>query len=306
MAFCTNEGRTLRRKLTEILKKYDGADCSAIVYSSFDIVGDIAITKLPDSSADNAQMVAGVIMNRHRKVKTVLVQESKVCGKFRLRRLTCIGGENRTHTLHKESMCAFSVDLQSCYFSPRLSGERLRIAQLVQPNEVIVNMFAGVGCFSIVIAKRVPSARVFSIDLNPSAYAFMQKNIGLNRVYGKVTPLLGDSRTIIQTSLKGCADRVLMPLPEKAYDYLPDAVSALKPSGGWIHVHTFEHATKTEDSAEKVRQKVKEILGGVLVDFEIPRVRIVRSTGPHWWQLVADIRVRSCTINRLLPYNDRK
>ena len=152
-------------------------------------------------------------------------------------------------------------------------------------------MFAGVGCFSIVIAKKVSSAKVFSIDINPVAIKFMEENIRLNRVYGKVIPLLGDAKTIIENQLQQSADRVLMPLPEKAYEYLPCAVSALKASGGWIHLHAFEHATKTENPAEKVKQKVTEKLQALGVDYEIPLVRVVRSTGPNWWQLVADIHV---------------
>lgn len=66
---------------------------------------------------------------------------------------------------------------------------------------------------------------------------------------------------------------------------------ALKPSGGWIHVHTFEHATKKENPAEKAKQKATEALNGLGVGFEVPHVRVVRSTGPNWWHLVADVQV---------------
>ena len=267
------------------------AEDAAGVYSAFDIVGDIAITKLPSPSNVDARVAAEAIMNRHKKVKAVFVQEGAVTGDFRLRSLTHVAGENRTRTIHKESGCSFAVDVEKCYFSPKLSGERLRIAQLVQPNETVVNMFAGVGCFSILIAKRQPTAKVYSIDINPVAVEFMRENVRLNRVYRKVVPLLGDAKEIILSRLPHCADRVLMPLPEKAFEYLPCAISDLKPAGGWIHLHAFEHAAKTEDPSEKVKQKVKDIFGGLGVKFEVPFVRVVRSTGPNWWQLVADIHV---------------
>jgi tRNA (guanine37-N1)-methyltransferase len=281
----------LRAKFARILPNEGNINSSTITCNSFDIVGDIAIAKLPGQTRETALALAKAILNRHRNVKTVLAQESKVTGEFRLRRLVCIGGEAKTHTVHKESGCCFSVDVESCYFSPRLSSERLRIANLVQPNEVVVNMFAGVGCFSILIAKRAPTATVFSIDINPNAFAFMKENIRLNRVYNKVTPLLGDAKSIVETRLSACADRVLMPLPEKAYDYLPVAVSALKPSGGWLHVHFFEHATKIEDPVKFVKTKVDSKLGELGVKFNITFVRIVRSVGPNWWQLVADVHV---------------
>ncbi len=276
-----------------LVKDFDPAvlDTGSVVYSAFDIVGDIAIIKMPKTCPVSAKEIAAAIMNRHKRVKAVFVQDSKVAGDFRLRNLTFVAGENRTATVHKESGCLFTVNLEKCYFSPKLSGERLRIAQLVQLGETVVNMFAGVGCFSILIAKRQPTAKVYSIDINPIAVKFMEENVSLNRVKDKVVPLLGDAKTIIETQLQGCADRALMPLPEKAYDYLPVALSALKPQGGWIHIHAFTHATKTEDPVEKVKQEVNETLSNLGEKFEIPLVRVVRSTGPNWWQLVADVHV---------------
>jgi tRNA (guanine37-N1)-methyltransferase len=154
-----------------------------------------------------------------------------------------------------------------------------------------VNMFAGVGCFSIIIAKHVNSTKVYSIDVNPEAFRFMTKNIKLNRVYGKVTPILGDAKNVIENQLSRSADRVLMPLPEKAFEYMPYAVSALKPKGGWIHVYTFEHAAKTANPVKKTEERVKEVLDSLGVSFEAPAGRIVRSTGPNWWQLAVDIHI---------------
>ena len=285
----TNEGLSLRKRLRKTLAETDSADSTG-VYSSFDIIGDIAVTKIPSYATIGAEQIADAIMKRHKNIKTVFLQKTGVHGDFRLRGLTHVAGENRTCTIHKESGCAFKVDVEKCYFSPRLSGERMRIAQLVSPEETVINMFAGVGCFSIIIAKHAKSAKIYSIDVNPVAVQFMTENIRLNRLYGKVVPLLGDAKTIIEKQLEGCADRVLMPLPEKAFAYLPCAVSALKPSGGWIHVHTFEHAAKTENPAEKAKQKVEKALDGLGVSFEVPVVRVVRSTGPNWWHLVAYVK----------------
>lgn len=290
--FSVNEGRNLRKRLRKTFATLVSAEESVGVYNAFDIIGDIAIFKLPNSSMARAEVVAEAIMKRHRNVKAVFAQTGGVAGDFRLRRLAHIAGENRSVAVHRESGCCFAVDLESCYFSPRLMHERMRIAHMVQPDEVVVNMFAGVGCFSIIIAKHSQAAKVFSIDVNPVAVEFMKENIRRNRVYGKVVPLLGDAKAIIEARLQRCADRVLMPLPERAFAYLPSALSALKTSGGWIHVHAFEHALKTESAAEKVRQKVVGTLGTSGVHFEVPRVRIVRSTGPNWFQLVADVDVK--------------
>jgi tRNA (guanine37-N1)-methyltransferase len=167
----------------------------------------------------------------------------------------------------------------------------MRIANLVGSGEVVVNMFAGVGCFSIIIAKHSDAAKVYSIDINPVAVGYMRENIRLNKVYGKVVPLLGDAKEIIEKSLHRVANRVLMPLPEKALEYLPYALLALRESGGWIHYYDFEHATKTENAVEKVKLKVADRLSSLNVNFEFLYGRIVRATGPNWHQVVLDIKI---------------
>jgi tRNA (guanine37-N1)-methyltransferase len=279
----------LREKLSHVITSEDLTG----VYNSYDIVGDIAIVKLSSSSGASAKVAAEAIMTCNKGVKTVLAQASKISGDYRLRKLTCIGGEDKTRTVHKEHGCLFAVDVEKCFFSPRLSGERLRIARIVKPDETVVNMFAGVGCFSIIIAKKTPTAKVYSIDINPIAVEFMQENIRINRVFRKVVPILGDSKAIIDSHFKHCADRVLMPLPEKALEYLPCAVSALKASGGWIHCHCFEHAYKTEDSKEKTHAKITQKFKSINVDFEVPFSRVVRPVGPNWHQVEVDIQVKS-------------
>ena len=260
-------------------------------YKSFDVVGDIAIIRLPSTLQANARVAAKTMMSRHRNVKTVLLQTSPVTGDLRLRHLEYVAGINKTSTIHKEFGCLFAVDVEKCYFSPRLSHERMRIAKMVKSKETVVNMFAGVGCFSIIVAKHANPEEVISVDVNPTAVHFMQENIRLNRVYDKITPLLGDSKEIINSQLQRVADRVLMPLPEKALEYLPWGLSALKESGGWIHYYSFEHAKKNENRAEKIKSKVEESLDVYNVDFKVPFTRVVRSTGPNWFQLVADVHL---------------
>lgn len=281
--------KRFRDKLSAALNSQELAK----VYTSFDIVGDIAIIKTPSDNNANAQAVAAQIMAIHKGVKTVLIQTSPILGDFRVRQLNFLTGEDKTITKHKESGCVFSVDVEKCYFSPRLLGERSKIASLVKPGETVVNMFAGVGCFSILIAKTVPGCFVFSIDVNPIAVQYMKENIRINRVFGKVIALLGDSKEIINANLQGKADRVLMPLPEKALEYLPYAIFALKKQGGWIHYYDFQHAIGNEDPTEKTKLKVAEKLHCLNVGYVFGGSRVVRSTGPNWYQTVLDIEVIS-------------
>lgn len=279
----------MKRRLKDILSDFIPERNLAYIYNSYDIVGDIAILRLTEESRKYSKIIAEAILNVHKNVKTVLAQTSPVSGDFRLRKLEYVAGENKTVTVHRESGCQFSIDVAKCYFSPRLFFERMRIAKLVRNEEVVVNMFAGVGCFSIIIAKYSNAKKVYSIDVNPAAYHLMQENIRINSVFERVVPILGDAKDIIQTKLNRSADRVLMPLPEKALEYLPYAILALRNTGGWVHYYDFEHAKRNENPVEKVKLKVAEKLQNLVASFEIHSGRVVRSTGPNWYQVVLDI-----------------
>ena len=277
--------KRLREKLSEALPQ----EQLGKVYNSFDIVGDIAIVK--HNNLQNAEVVAEQIMTVNRNIKTVLTPIGRITGDFRVRPLKLLAGENKTSTSHRESGCIFRVDVEKCYFSPRLSHEHKRIAGLVQAGEVVVNMFAGVGCFSIVIAKTQSQTKTYSIDVNPTAVQYMEENVKINQVSDSVFPILGDAKEVIQTRLQGVADRVLMPLPEKALEYLPYALLALKKKGGWIHYYDFQHAPGKEDPVEKTKVKVSQKLDQMGAGYVFANSRVMRPTGPNWYQTVVDIQV---------------
>ena len=262
------------------------------IYKSYDIIGDIAIIRVPEPIKDQTRIIAEAVMQTHKHVKTVWRQVDPVSGDFRLRGLEFVLGERKTETLHREHGCLFKVDVKKCYFSPRLLYERTRIARQVQPGEVVLNMFAGVGCYSIVIAKHSKPDKIFSIDINPVAIQYMQKNIKLNKVEEKVVPVQADAKKVIEERMQKIADRILMPLPEMAYKYLDYALLALKPTGGWIHYYDFEHTKKSENPIEKIELKVSKKLQMLGVNFQVVFGRIVRPTGPNWHQVVLDIQVK--------------
>lgn len=265
----------------------------ALVYKSYDVVGDIAVIRIPERLLEQAGTIGQALIVQHKNVKTVWQQSGPVSGDFRLRKLRLIAGERKTETIYREHGCVFKVDVEKCYFSPRLGFERMRIARLVASDEVIVNMFAGVGSYSIVIAKHSNADTIHSIDINPIAVRYMRENILLNKVADTVLPWRGDAREIIEGKLRDKADRVLMPLPEKAIDYLDSALSSVKPQGGWIHYYTFEHARKGESPIKKAQVKVMEVLELQKVTFEFPSSRIVRQTGPNWYQVAIDVKIKS-------------
>ncbi|MEM4713775.1 MAG: class I SAM-dependent methyltransferase family protein, partial [Candidatus Bathyarchaeia archaeon] len=188
----------------------------ACVPRALDIVGDIAIIEIPPELETHKTEIGNAILQVHKNVRTVLAKAGAIKGKYRTRQYTVIAGEPKTETIHKEHNCRYYVDLAKAYFSPRLSHEHKRVASTVKEGETVIDMFAGVGPFSILIAKIHERVKVYAVDINPEAFALLEKNVRLNRVEGKVHPILGNAKQIIKQKLRGLADRVIMNLPEKA------------------------------------------------------------------------------------------
>ncbi|MCS7131928.1 MAG: class I SAM-dependent methyltransferase family protein [Hadesarchaea archaeon] len=254
---------------------------------AFDIVGDIAVIKLPDELLPKKEIIGRALMRVHRNVRTVLLQTGPVSGEFRTRGLEVVAGEPRTETVHRESGCTFKVDLARVYFSPRLAHERLRVASLVGPGEVVTNLFAGVGCYSIVVAKRGKAKKVYSIDKNPVAFRYMCENIRVNKVGDRVVPLLGDAKEVVE-SIANEADRVLMPLPELARDFLDVALRALKRGGGVIHF--YDYGVEPDPFGPSL-EFVRRVAGEWGYDVELLSNRLVRSYAPNCYHIVLDLSV---------------
>ena len=209
------------------------------VYSSFDMIGDIAIIKIPDSLLAKKNIIGEVILEGIKNLKTVCLQSSSVSGEYRLRGLEVIAGYEKYVTYYREYGCKFLVNVATSYFSPRLSTERLRISNLVSPGEIVVNMFAGVGTFSVIMAKN-HQIKVYNIDSNLDAYILSIMNSKINKLKDRVFSIHGDSQEVLRSnSFKERIDRVLLPLPERAHEFVDISINCLKTSGG--HLHFFSH-----------------------------------------------------------------
>lgn len=261
---------------------------TAQVYSAFDQIGDIVIIKIPDDLMPKKKLIADAILANVKTAKAVFAQISAVRGDFRVRDLEFIAGENRTITEYKEHACRFKVDVARTYFSPRLSTERQRIADMVGDNETIVNMFAGVGTYSVVIAKANKTCRVYSIDSNAAASELDKINAKLNKVQDRIVSICGDAAEVIKDRLAGQADRVLMPLPERAKEFVDPAVLALKEKG---IVHYFAHV-KADSKKASQELGLQDARGAFAkYDHQVLAVRVVREVGPRIYQIVADVSV---------------
>ena len=257
---------------------------------AIDFVGDIAITEIPPELQEQKRLIGEMILEAHKHVRTVLAKSGAVSGVYRVREYEVIAGSRNTETVHKEHGCKYHLDLRKVYFSPRLSYEHMRVASQVKENETVVDMFAGVGPFSILIAKTHLNVKVYAVDANPDAVRYLQRNTTVNRVVGKVVPVLGDAGEVIRERLLGTADRVIMNLPERAVDYLGMACEALNPGGGVMHYYDFACGS---DALETVKSRLAETLGreGRNVEESLSE-RLVREVAPFKWQVAVDVRVR--------------
>ena len=258
------------------------------VWSRIEIIGDIAIIrKPPDVNIEVMKAIGEEILKELPYVKSVWCATSEVRGVYRLRNYVHLAGEYRSETVYVEHGCKFKLDIAKVYVSPALNYEHKRIAEMVKSGEIIVNMFAGVGIFSIIIARKVSPVKVFSIDINPYAYKYMVENVRINKVEDYVIPILGDAAEIILEKLVHVADRVLMPLPELAISYLKYAILSLK-NRGFLHTYLFIRANNRGESLEKAEETYSQELEKHVKNYKLISSRVVRSVGPRKYQVVLD------------------
>ena len=277
--------------IRKLAHKVLGSKKAKKIWSRIEIIGDIAVMrKPPDIDLEDMKAIGEEILKEIPYVKSVWCAVSEVKGTYRLRNYVHLAGENRSETVYVEHGCKFKLDITKVYISPALNYEHKRIAEMVKPGETIVNMFAGIGIFSIVIARKVSPVKVYSIDVNPYAYRYMVENVRINKVENYVIPLLGDAAEVIVEKLTSAADRVLMPLPELAISYLKYAVLSLR-SKGFLHTYLFVKANNRKESLKKAEKMYSQELIKYVRNYKLLFYRVVRSVGPRKYQVVLDYYV---------------
>ena len=272
----------LKEAITGILSETEIED----LYGAFDQIGNIIILRIPDSLVSKKEIIGKILLEKVKTAKSVFYQSSPVSGDFRTRKLELLAGEDKTETEYKEHGCRFIVDVEKVFFSPRLSTERDRIANLIQDGETVINMFGGVGMFSIIAAKK-KKCMVYNIDINPNATRLCEQNINLNKLVGKVESITGDATKIIEERLSGIGDRILMLLPERSDEFLGSAIKAAK-KNGIIHYYCHIHADKKNEVSRLAKEHFLEVMK---IKVEVLGSKIVRPVGPRFYQAVVDAKL---------------
>ena len=283
------EKRPPAESLLQVLENDLPPHLLASLPQALDVIGDIGVIEVPPELKTYENLIGEAILKTHRNIRTVLAKAGAIGGTYRLREFTFIAGEHKTQTVHKEFGCQYHVDVAKAYFSPRLSHEHQRVASLVQPGETVVDLFAGVGPFAVLIAKVNLNVRVYAVDINPDAFELLRVNARVNRVENRVFPILGDAKQITANKLKASADRVIMNLPETAIEFINAACQAIKPWGGIIHFYAF---VRSPDSIEERKLRFSEAVesAGRKVEAFLYEGSI-RETAPYESQIVLDAKV---------------
>ena len=249
--------------------------------TSFDVIGDVAIIKLPDTLLQYKHKIGDAVLAVNRSIRTVMM-DSGVKGDLRIRELEQIAGEGNSETVHKEFGVRMAIDPSKVYFNPRLATERMRTASLVKDGEIIIDMFAGAAPFGMVICKRARPKIVYSIDINPDAEKYVRKNMELNHVEN-IVPITGDASEVI-TDLPD-ADRVIMNLPQTADFFLNVALSKTK-AGGTVHLHKITERSELDDLAERIKRDAAA--GGF--EITIGTITELKTYSPTMSVYVLDVR----------------
>lgn len=251
----------------------------------FDIIGNIVIVKFPlKTKSPEKKKFAESILKRNKSIKTVLEKTGKFKGRLRKQETKYVAGEKTKEALYKENNCVFRLNVDSTYFSPRLSNERKEIASKIKPNSEVLVMFAGVSPFSIVIAKNSKAKKVTSVEINKEASKYAKLNVELNKLKGKVEIIQGDIKRISKKLPK--FDVIVMPRPQLKDTFLKEAFMLSK-KGTRVFYYDFYKSDEIENlkdkiyiEAEKYNKKVK-----------ILNVKNAGEIGPYMFRMRVEFQV---------------
>lgn len=272
------------RSITEQLKgKLNDKEIKDLK-TSFDIIGDLILLEIPESLEEHKKIIGKATLDFTR-ASSVFMKKSGIKGITRTREIELIGGDDNSKITHKEHGIKLALDLRKVYFSPRLATERKKVEEQVEDEEIILDMFTGVGPFPILIAKN-KNIKMYGVDINEIAVDYLKENIKINKLKGAVYPIHGDINDVAiefhEKNLK--FNRIIMNLPETAYKFLELAISLIE-NNGIIHYYEFGN------DYESIVNRIKKIAIKHDKNTEILNKRKIKSTSPCMWHIGVDVKI---------------
>ncbi|MBN2110330.1 MAG: class I SAM-dependent methyltransferase family protein [Methanosarcinaceae archaeon] len=268
-----------KRSLKERLYGLIPGEDMVFVPSGWQILGNIIVVSIDARIEDHKYLIADKLLEMHPSCSTV-VRDLGIRGRFRIPERELLAGTS-TETIHKENKCLFKLDVTKVMFSKGNLYEK-KLMSSIGSDEVIVDMFAGIGYFSIPIAVHAAARRIISIEINPESFRYLRENISLNKVENIIEPKNGDCAKLTPENI---ADRVMMGYVGTTHHYLEYGIKAIKKEGGMLHYH------ETTPEPLVFERPVSRIMEAALREkrqVQIRSCRRVKKYSPGVWHLVVD------------------
>jgi len=252
--------------------------------ASYDILGNIAIVKFPRNTNKKEKLAtANKLLKINKSLTTVLEKTQKFKGRLRTLKTNYIAGIKTKEALYKENSCVFRFNVETCYFSPRLAGERIELANQIKKNESVLVLFGGVAPFAIVIAKLKNPKKVVSIELGKSCNKYALENVKRNKVQVKI--MQGDVKRVLPR-LREKFSRIIMARPNLKDTFLKESLLAAK-KGTIIHYYGFCQ----ESDLEKLKEQVENECEKAKRKIKILKIKKAGDIAPYKYRYRIDFKV---------------
>ncbi len=259
--------------------------------SGFQRIGNIIILNLDKNLKKYKKEIGETVLELFKDVRTVCSKEGGIKGEFREPQIEYLAGDENTETIHIESNCKYNFDVRKIMFAKGNLIERTRIPKQVKKGEIIVDMFAGIGYFSVPLGKLSKVEKIYSIELNPVSFHYLQENIKLNKIKN-IETIQGDCRKVIDNLVgKGVnADRVIMGYLPPPKEFLPFAFQIIKRKG-IIHYEDLVKTDKKDEEIKRVMQDIDIVAREKGFKTKLLLARCIKSYGPKVDHYVFDVAV---------------
>ena len=262
-----------------------------------DVAGNIAILKFPKKTPlKEKTKIAKKILKQNKSISTVLEKTGKFKGRLRKQATKYLFGVKTKEALYRENGCTFRFNVDTCYFSPRLSGERKEIAGKIRKNDEVLVMFSGVNPFGIAIAKNSKAKKIYSNEINKEANKYALLNSELNKVKDRVILLRGNVKSVTNKIKNGLSinnetvpkkfDVIVMPRPKLKDSFLKEAFSLSK-KGTRIFYYDFCKDDEIKLIADKIKTQSKRSRKNI----KILNVKKAGEIAPYTFRIRVDFAV---------------
>ncbi len=277
-------------KLKEKLKGELTEEEVSILPRGFQTIGKSIILKLNPRLIEKKKLISELYLKLLPKVRSVFINSGRIVGNFREpEKIEFIAGENNPIVEHKEHGIKYKFDITKIMFSKGNLNERKFLTTLVKEGETVVDMFAGIGYFSLPIGKHSQPEKIYSIEHNPESYKYLVENIKINHLTEKIIPIKGDCREeVLKLSKSGIrADHVIMGVFPAPKDFIKEALSLTKSKGTIFHYEGIAEKEKHGSLFEEFAKIAKK----ENYNSKLKSYRFVKSYGPNLYHVVLDIFV---------------